>query len=501
MELMEILTIVIGVSILLVLSYFLFSKTSESSSSVLTEESQYEKVTVFVSNFFYSRIPEVDKTVAQLFADRLLSDGDIVYYGERYGGLNATKIIYDYFDSYFDKQWNLSVHVKKKTINSILWIPNSYQGNSVSKIDSRDGSETGRYYTAPSNVDGNPSRISVDSEGNVWVGNRGTRTLVKVGLLDQDQCKDKNGNGTIETSRDTDQDGLIQPNEMYPFKSDECLLAEVFLGGTDYGNFGGGGVRAVCVDREDNAYAGIYSEQKLFHVSKDGVVLKQWSLPITPYGCFVDDKGIVWISGVLTKKLGRFDPKNESIETFDIGHTVYGIAPCYKEDCLVINGWDGAKLTKFNTTAKQIIFSMNKPELNQGRGVIVDENNSIYAVSSANNLVAKYDKDGIEVARASTCGTPTGVGIDSFGKIWVTCIDSGTRRYNKELVPEIKKVFGTAHYVYNFFTSYNLKPIIIEKSLSFGYIPSGERVRTFVIKLPLPQPSIGGIINVLFKQW
>ncbi|MEM5870321.1 MAG: hypothetical protein QXR09_04130 [Candidatus Aenigmatarchaeota archaeon] len=502
-ELIEMLMIIVGISILLILFYFSYYRTSLPQEEILTEEIQYERITNFVVNFFYSRIPGIDKTVSQIFSDRLLSDSDIVYYGERYGAVNFSQIIYDYFDSYFDKRWNLSIHVLGEVRNSVLWIPNSGNGNSISKVNTENGKEIGRYYTVPSNVNGDPSRVAVDSKGNVWVGNRGTRTIVKIGLLENNQCIDKDGDGKIETSKDFDENGVVESYEMYNFGKDECLLAEVFIGGTQYGNFGKEGVRAVCVDENDNVYAGIYAEKKLFYISKDGVVLNEWDLPISPYGCFVDEKGIVWISGIKSKKLLKFDPKTGNMKTINIGHIVYGIAPCYKEDCLVINGWEDSKLTKLNTTTDQIIFSLDKPELYQGRGITVDEDNNIYAVSSGKNLIVKYDKNGNELTRASTCNTPTGVGIDYFRKIWVTCIgDNGIARYTRDLTPEIKNSFGTAHYVYNFFTSFNLKPTIIEKKLSFGYpVRDEERVRTFIIKLPLPQPSIGGIVNVVLKQW
>ncbi|MEM2985301.1 MAG: hypothetical protein QXL24_08765, partial [Candidatus Jordarchaeaceae archaeon] len=105
----------------------------------------------------------------------------------------------DYFDSYFERRWNLSVYVRKDIINSVLWIPNSGIGNSVSKVNTINALELGRYYTVPSNVYGNPSRVAVDSKGNVWVGNRGTRTIVKIGLLENNQCLDKNGNGKRHT--------------------------------------------------------------------------------------------------------------------------------------------------------------------------------------------------------------------------------------------------------------------------------------------------------------
>lgn len=61
-----------------------------------------------------------------------------------------------------------------------------------------DGAELGRYRTGPGN--GNPSRTTVDQDGNVWVGNRNNNTITKVGLLEFGQCVDRNGDGAITTS-------------------------------------------------------------------------------------------------------------------------------------------------------------------------------------------------------------------------------------------------------------------------------------------------------------
>lgn len=507
----ELSLVVVGVSIVIILSYFLFTGRTPQIKSMYSEEHEYERVGDAIQDVFYMRIPGIDKVFIQMLGDLIVNEGKIEYedgmvdYGDKYGAVNVTEIVYDYFDSYFFKRWNLTVPLVTK-IGSILWIPNSqsHAESSISKINSIDGKEMGRYYTVPSNIYGNPSRVSLDSNGNVWVGNRGTRTLVKIGLFENNQCKDKNGDGIIETSQDLNMNGIIGPSEILPFKEDECLLTEVFLGGNSYGNFDSGGVKAVCVDQKDNVYAGMFNDEKLFYVSKDGNILKEWSLSsygITPYGCFVDSDGILWVSGVTTKKLLRFDPKTESFTVIDIGHVVYGISPCFNEDCLVINCWGDTALVKLNTSTNQFIFNLDKPELMNGRGVIVDSNENIYAVSSSNDLVVKYDENGVEISRAPTCDTPTGVGIDFMEKIWVTCLDSEIRRYNSSLVHEKSSDFGTGHYVYNFFTSYNVKPIFFQKSISFGYIHENvERIRTFLLKQPLPGYT-GEVIDVEFKQW
>ncbi|MEM5866492.1 MAG: hypothetical protein QXG39_01045, partial [Candidatus Aenigmatarchaeota archaeon] len=209
----------------------------------------------------------------------------------------------------------------------------------------------------------------------------------------------------------------------------------------------------------------------------------------------------VWISAVHQKKLVKFDPFNENFEVIDIGYKVYGIAPCYSEDCLVINCYDDSRLIKFNTSNDKIIFNLRKPELDKGRGVIVDGEENIYAVSSKKNLVVKYDKEGNELARSSTCREPTGVGIDILGKIWVTCLDSEIQRFDGNLNFEIGSKFGSGHYVYNFFTSYNTPPITIGKSLSFGYPEEvTEEMTTFFAPVPIPSWR-GEVIQLHLKVW
>lgn len=490
-EAIELTMLVVGVSIIIILSYFLFTSNAKPKAELLTEEHQYERLGEVSKDVLYTRLPSIDKTMAQMIEDRIIQDNEMVYYGQGYGGINVTKVVYDYFNNYFDKNWKFTVKLTIKN-GYVLWIPNSesHDESSISKVSPFEANEIGRFYTAPSGVYGNPSRVSVDSRGNVWVGNRGVRTLIKVGLWENKQCVDKNGNGVIETSRDYNGDGQITPDEMLDFGKDECMLAEVFLG-TSKGNYdsnnNGGGVRAVCVDGNDNVYAGLMNDKKLFYISKEGNILKSWDIPVTPYGCFVDRDGIVWISGAGTQKLLKYNPVTNNFQTIDIGLFVYGIAPCFKDDCLVINTWENKHLVKLNTKTNGIIFNQEKSELDKGRGLCVDENENIYAVSTANKLLVKYDRNGNKIKDVATCKDPTGAGIDNFGKVWVTCLDAHIVGYDMDLNPRKGNEFGTAHYVYNFFTSFNAKMDETIRTVSFGYdIGSGDRVRTYHIPMPVP---------------
>jgi hypothetical protein len=81
-----------------------------------------------------------------------------------------------------------------------IWIAASSRGTIV-KIDTRTGAILGEYSTTPDNrTRHNPSRTTVALNGSAWAGNRGDGSVIHVGLVEEGQCIDCNGNGVIETS-------------------------------------------------------------------------------------------------------------------------------------------------------------------------------------------------------------------------------------------------------------------------------------------------------------
>jgi streptogramin lyase len=500
----EILILVVVATTLVLFFYFF----TIPKGSLTLEEQENLRMAEALKNIFYYKIPGFDKTLAQIFGDRINTNDEIIDYGRFVSGINSTALAYEYFEKYYGRKWALNFSTLEET-TSIIWIPNSEDGNSVSKISATSGRELGRYYTVATGITGNPSRVSLDSKGNVWVGNRNTNTLVKIGLKEKGECVDKNNDGVIETSEDLNSDGIIDSSEMIKFEDDECVLANVILGSKMVKDLDKTGTRAVCVDANDNVYAGLYGDKKLFYVSREGNILNEWDLSsyikdsrYGPYGCFVDSNNVVWISLMWDKALLKFDPSTDTFTRIEIGKVVYGIAPCQNEDCLIINCWTDSSLIKLNTTTGIKIFDKRFRELPQGRGIIADEENYIYAVSTSNSLIVKFDKDGNIITKNSTCNNPTGVGEDIFGKIWVTCIgDNSVWRFDKNLNVELKTAFGTSHYVYNFFTSYKTPPIVIGKDVGFGYLQEKtERLRTFVAPIPIPSYS-GKVINFVFRTW
>ena len=131
-----------------------------------------------------------------------------------------------------------------------IWVPNSNEGT-VSKVDTVTGKELGRYRTGPTS-NGNPSRTTVDLQGSCWVGNRGTGTVVKIGLSEAGLYNDTNGDGFMNTSMDLNGDGDITGAEILPWGDDECVLFEVLLGNS------GSGPRGLAIDATNNLWAGTW---------------------------------------------------------------------------------------------------------------------------------------------------------------------------------------------------------------------------------------------------
>lgn len=81
-----------------------------------------------------------------------------------------------------------------------IWISLS-QRCTIAKINTETGAILGEFRTISDDARCNESsRTTVGLDGSVWVGHRGPGGATHVGLVDSNQCIDRNGNGTIETS-------------------------------------------------------------------------------------------------------------------------------------------------------------------------------------------------------------------------------------------------------------------------------------------------------------
>ncbi|MDN3515170.1 MAG: hypothetical protein NG747_12325 [Candidatus Brocadia sp.] len=313
-----------------------------------------------------------------------------------------------------------------------IWVPNNE--GTISKVDTETGNELGRYRIAPfSNC--SPSRTTVDLKGNCWVGNRQAGTVVKVGLYEAGQYIDRNGDGVIQTSMDTNGDGNITGGEILPWGEDECVLYEVVLipglegtfapgqyPGPYDTNYWGTAPRGLAIDANNNLWAGTYSTSKYYYINgENGAILK--TVDVSPwghhaYGTVIDIQGILWSSGHTSNHVLRLDPSTDppTINTVDIGHFAYGLGLDYF-DHLFISGWDWGLLSRVSLYMD--VKEWTKPLTYGSRGVTCTSDNDVWLANSWYGTVLRHDNDGNFKVSIPAGAEPTGVAVDAAGKVWV----------------------------------------------------------------------------------
>lgn len=354
-----------------------------------------------------------------------------------------------------------------------IWVPD-YNGT-VSKVNTETGDELGRYRVAP-HPDCDPSRTTVDLQGNCWVGNRQAGTVVKIGLYEAGQCMDRNGNGLIETSLDLNDDGDITDAEILPWGEDECVLCEVVLitgkeGTYVPGTFTGGydldywstSPRGLAVDANNNLWAGTWASMKYYYIDgSTGGILR--TVDVSPwghhaYGAVIDRNGVLWSSeGVKYSEADpsilRLDPSTDppAISDLDMGHLVYGLGLDYG-DHLWVSSYDVGALSKVNIFTDDIVTHY-KWDLWRARvrGVACTSDNDVWIVSTLRDSVYRYDSDGNLKAQIDVGDEPTGIAVDAAGKVWVCNLDGSIVRIDPETntVDLTKIIIGSdGHYTYS----------------------------------------------------
>ncbi len=315
---------------------------------------------------------------------------------------------------------------------AFIWVALSGRGE-IAKIDVNTGQIKGRYLSAPDGRARNPSRTTVDLYGSVWAGNRdegdgGKGSALHIGLAENFQCVDRNGNGVIDTSTGDDvkpwpNTNGVDNNGGVATAQDECIL--------HYVRGGSAGTRHVSVDKSNN----VWISGNLFYAAGNryfdvvdggsGAILRTVG-PFTcgGYGGLVDRSGVLWSAsgdaGDWTKLL-RYDPASGAAMCIDIVHS-YGLAV----DSLG-NIWNSSysdNVIKKVNPGGQIIGSYASSGGNpSGLAVSLTDNNVWVANRSSANLT-RMDPNGNILATIPVGSYPTGVAVDANGKIWSVNRDS-----------------------------------------------------------------------------
>ena len=330
---------------------------------------------------------------------------------------------------------------------AFIWIANS-SANTVSKLDTKKCVETGRY-----SVCSNPSRTAVDLIGNVWAGCRNDGAVVKI-AIDEALCIDKNGNGVIDTAKDTNGDGKVVGAEVYPTGQDECILFVTYPGGSCQ--------RGLGVDKDNYAWVGEWYGAVLRRLHPDtGQVVQSINIPNNPYGLVIDQENVIWVSGRGGNKLVRVDPETGQVNSYssNIGcFQPYGITLDYKGRVWIGNCCCNHVGYRFDPLTSTWAAA---PTASRPRGVAGSSEGMMYVANDESSKVAKVDSDTMQTLGYANLGGgrfPVGMAIDFEGHPWaVNQSASSASKIDPDTMQVLCEVpVGSGPYTYSDMTGYAL---------------------------------------------
>ena len=330
-----------------------------------------------------------------------------------------------------------AVILDSRMINTdFIWISNTGQGT-VSRFSTRAPyEEVGRYFSGPApegdREDGNdPSRTSVNSSGDVYVGNRDRGTVSRISILG-DACPDTNGDGSITTSSD---------ENFLPWGQDDCVLWHTDLNTSKVRAVAAQDVYGADGELREYVWVGSWDDRRVYKLDgATGQVLLETESPVPTYGFALDGLGNLWISGWSSGDIARIDTNrctdNASCDTticdsdgvdcvkqrIDAPDRCYGITVDFNQrvwcggDLIMryqptlpsgmrwdtVLPWDGASAGDLNT-----------------HGIAADASGWVYAAGSSDGVV-RVDGETMETHTvAGTDGANNkGMAVDSDGKVW-----------------------------------------------------------------------------------
>ena len=317
---------------------------------------------------------------------------------------------------------------------SYVWIANSGE-NTISKIDTREVIEVGRYYTRP-DKQGNPSRTSVSIDAKaVAVANR-SGGITKIWARDE-YCEDKNQNGMIDTStgsgdvREFDQEECIAWHTPFlaattqrpiawtsgVYNEETCEYDDQKIW-TAAGNGGGG---TWPCDGTDGIYVYLLS-------GDDGSIEETIHMPdvdcggtFGPYGAAVDFKNDVWIYIWSAGKIVHVEYDTLDYEVISGGS--YGITV----DTLG-RVWVGDSPRRYDPDMG--IWEQANPNLPGSGGAGIAEDLQGRMWTSTQGGVGWVDRDTLTVGDTIPLpegnGIYRGIGVDVDGYIWAVYLGGTT---------------------------------------------------------------------------
>lgn len=255
-----------------------------------------------------------------------------------------------------------------------IYIPNSVS-NDLVQLDTETGLKRWQLSLNSVAANSDPSRTTVDINGDVWVGLRGTNKVILV--------------------------------------NKEGILRKVI----EVGNV----PRAITIDTKGHVWVGAYADNKLVRINsqtwKQEVSLK---VPC-PYGATTDLHGNIWV-------VSRCPSQNNLYKVSAEGKILgkykapgaYGIASDAKGQIWVAN-LDGGCINRFTNKGSRVTCHKVGGECKHPRGVALDVDGNIWVTCSDVPVVAKFSPGGKRLAVSADLIGHGCVGLagDAKGHMWV----------------------------------------------------------------------------------
>jgi streptogramin lyase len=316
-----------------------------------------------------------------------------------------------------------------------IWVAVSSKGT-VIKMDTETGKVLGEYHTAPRGAGLNPSRTTVDKNGNVWVTNRDEAgmvgpdaiapglpaaaramgSVVHIGLVENGQCVDRNANGTIDTStgqgdvRPWSNQGGADSLGGVSTAADECIIHYTRVNST--------GARHVSVTTDNAVWVsgtgGRYFD--LLDGDSGRVIEQAGSVGYGGYGGLIDGNGVIWSANPFMRWDTRRPLSGPSGGNWQALGPSYGL-------CIDRRGFvwtsTGPDLYKYSPEGRQL--GKFRHGGGNAQGCVVDQRDHVWVAHSLmSSSVGHVDNDGALIGVVEVGQGPTGVAVDRHGKVWST---------------------------------------------------------------------------------
>lgn len=311
-----------------------------------------------------------------------------------------------------------------------IWVSLS-QRCTIAKINTQTGAILGEYRTIADSVACNQSsRTTVALDGSVWMGHRGPGGVTHVGLVELNQCVDRSGNGTIETSTGY---GDVKPwpgaASLVVDAQDECILHHV-----DTDSLGFSDTRHMSIDAANKLWVGDFGGHQFVRVNGITGVIETAprSFPCGGYGGLIDADGIIWSANGGSPGLLRWDPNAPDSATNPrcVDIPVYGLA-IDPMGFIWASTLSGNEVRKVSPDGNTILGPFSHGSGN-AQGLAVTPDGDVWVSSSlfcgSGCTIGHLKNDGTFVGNVPnpTGAGSTGVSVDAAGKVWSANLNSNT---------------------------------------------------------------------------